>query len=233
VADGLVNALLPAAIVAEIQRLMGENPLSRVLSYLRAFKTADKVSLNQLDPGIRDELDRLLRDGRFTIDQITSKLRELGAEVSRSAVGRLKKTYEERLSRYREAQEVAGVWLAKLGEDSKGDVGLLVAEMLKLLAFQSVSEMTEGEAEVAGPKDIAYLAKALKDLQASKALAASTELAVREKMAKLLEAEKRAQADAAVAAAKARGMNEDDAAFVRARILGIQMPTKAEQGDDA
>lgn len=227
-----MSALLPAAVVAEVQRLLRDNPLSRILSYLRAFKAAEKVTLNQLDPAIRDELDRLLRDGRFTIDQITAHLRELGAEVSRSAVGRLKKTYEERLSRYREAQEVAGVWVAKLGQDSKGDVGLLVAEMLKLLAFQSVSEMAEGAADVAGPKDMAFLAKAIKDLQTTKALAASTELAVREKMAKLLEAEKRAQADAAVAAAKARGMNEDDAAFVRARILGIQMPAKAEQGEN-
>ena len=50
-----------------------------------------KSTIIRLPPEIRAEVDRLIREGAATTDEIVAALRELGAETSRSAVGRYAK----------------------------------------------------------------------------------------------------------------------------------------------
>jgi len=200
----------PGELLRELRRILMEGaPIAQILSHLRAFAgPSRKATIGTLPPEIRAELDRLFRDGRHTIDQIVTHLRGLGADVSRSAVGRARKTYEERLSRYREAQEVAGVWVTKMGEDPKGDVGQLCAEMLKTVAFQTLSDMVDGPAEAddggtppsATPADIMLLAKAIKDLEGAKKTSVDTALKVRKELAAQIDRKLRTiEADAATA----------------------------------
>lgn len=128
-------------------------------------------SIDRLPRQLRDLCLRLIRDGA-TIHQITDKLNELDADVSKSAVGRYVKSAREQMHRYREAQEVAGAWVAQLGENPQGDVGALLAEMLKTVAFQTLGSMGDAQADEDGkgapkPMDIMLLAKAIRDLEAT------------------------------------------------------------------
>jgi response regulator RpfG family c-di-GMP phosphodiesterase len=128
-------------------------------------------SIARLPKELSDLCHRLIREGK-TIHEITDKLNELDAEVSKSAVGRYVKSAREQMQRYREAQEVAGQWVAQLGENPGGDVGALLAEMLKTVAFQALGSMGEAQAGEDGkgapkPMDIMLLAKAIRDLEAT------------------------------------------------------------------
>ncbi|HXS19479.1 MAG TPA: phage protein Gp27 family protein, partial [Polyangiaceae bacterium] len=54
--------------------------------------------LRGVAPEIKREIDRLLSDEKMTITQITDRLRGLGANVSRSAVGRYAQVHERMAS---------------------------------------------------------------------------------------------------------------------------------------
>lgn len=131
---------------------------------------ARRSSVERLPGELRDVCLRLIRDGR-TIHEITDKLNELGGEVSKSAIGRYVKSAREQMARYREAQEVAGQWVNQLNEQPHGDVGALLAEMLKVVAFQTLSGIGEAQAgeqaKPTKPMDIMLLAKAIRDLEAT------------------------------------------------------------------
>ena len=174
---------------------------------------ARRSAIGKLPNKVRDKVHRLIRDG-VTIDAIVENLDGLGAEVSRSAVGRYKQKYEERLKHYREALEVAAVWVRKLGEEPQGDVGLLLAEMLKTVAFQTLANMTDDEAEKADPKAIMMLAKSIKDLEGAAKISAERELKVRKAVA--AEA-----ANKAAEVGKKAGLTAETIETFRRQILGI------------
>jgi len=128
-----------------------------------------KSTIAKLDPRIREEADRAVREGRATIDEIVGIIKGMGGEVSRSAVGRFVKGAREQMEKYRQAQEVAKVWVAKLGEEPQGDVGRLLIEMLRTVSFQTLSQLGDGE-EAPDAMELMLLAKAMDHMaKASKA----------------------------------------------------------------
>ncbi len=177
-----------------------------------------RSKISYLDKGLRDQVDALVRQGR-TIEDIVGHLKEWGAEVSRSSVGRYKKKYEDSLARYREAQEVAAVWVAKLGEDPNGDVGRLIAEMLKTVAFQTLAEMGDTEA-AAKPQDIMRLAKAIKDLEGAGKLSLERELKIRKEMQGKM-------AKQAETVAQEMGLTAERAAELRKKLAGVKVKPDA------
>lgn len=171
--------------------------------------------IEQLDPRIREQVDRLVRAGR-TIDEITEHLARLAGEEapSRSAVGRYVRSAREQMRRYREAQEVAKVWVGRLEEDPEGDVGRLLSEMLRTVAFQTIGVMSERDGAEIGPDEIMLLARAIKDLAAADKVAAERELRIRKEVAKQA-------ADTAAKVARSEGLSDDTIQIIRQRILGI------------
>jgi hypothetical protein len=128
-----------------------------------------RSSIEQLPGELADLCHRLIREGR-TIEDITDALNALSADVSRSAVGRYVKSARDQMRQYQDAQAVAGQWVAQLGENPTGDVGALLAEMLKTVAFQSLATMApqeDGKGKPTKPMDIMLLAKAIRDLEAT------------------------------------------------------------------
>jgi hypothetical protein len=125
-----------------------------------------KSKVTQLDPRVRAAVDDAVRDGRATIDEIVLLVKQLGGAASRSSVGRYVKNATAQLKKFREAQEIAKVWIGKLNADPEGDVGRLLAEMLKTVAFQQIADMGEGEAETTS-MDLMLVAKALDHLSRS------------------------------------------------------------------
>jgi hypothetical protein len=171
---------------------------------------ARKSSIQELDPRIREAVDLAIREGRATIDDIVALITQLGGEVSRSAVGRYKQRAENQMQKYREAQEVAKVWIGKLQADPEGDIGRLLAEMLRTVAFQSIGDM-----DAASPMDMMLLAKALKDMAGADKLTTERILKVRQDAA-------REAAEKVSVIGKAKGLSADTVAELRREILGVK-----------
>ena len=171
-----------------------------------------RSSIRRLPTEIREQVDRLVRDGH-TIDEITSHLEQLGADVSRSAVGRYKKSMEEQLARFRQAQEVAGVWVKDLGSEPEGRVGRLLAQMLQTVAFQVMADMGDEDAATK-PMDIALLARAIKDLEGAARQSMEREIKIRERTQK-------EAAEAVEEVAASAGLSAATVAQFRSAILGV------------
>lgn len=177
---------------------------------------ARKSSITFLAPPIKAEVDRLIREGRFTIDDIVAHLRGLGVsrdEISRSAVGRYKQRAEKQMERWKEAQEIAATWAAKWEEDPNGDVAQLLAQMFRSIAYQTMGSMADSD-EPVKPGDLMFLAKALKDVAHSDKLRADLELVIRKQIAK--------EAAAVVKeGARKAGLSDEAIAEIEARVLRL------------
>ena len=62
-----------------------------------------RSAIKRLDPRIREAVDKLVRDGRATIDDIVDRLEGMLGEhaPSRSSVGRYVKSTREKMARFR------------------------------------------------------------------------------------------------------------------------------------
>lgn len=124
-----------------------------------------RSTLTQLDEPIQAEVARLVRAG-WTIDDIKAQLAQLGADVSRSAVGRHVKNAREVMKRYTDAQEISKGWAEQVRDEPNGDVARLLWQMLSGLAFKTVDDMGVSTNPVK-PMDLMLLSKMIKDLNAS------------------------------------------------------------------
>ncbi|MBF0164842.1 MAG: DUF3486 family protein [Magnetococcales bacterium] len=142
---------------------------------------ARQSSVTRLPASIRDEIGRMIREGGHTLDEILTHLRTLGSTgVSRSALGRYRKTLDERMAVAREAREIAAVWVEKLGAEPQGDVGRLLVEMLRTVAFQTVGVMgDEGEVK---PSEVGVMARALRDLATADKSAVEREIVIKKRL---------------------------------------------------
>ncbi|GKS96997.1 phage protein Gp27 family protein [Acidovorax sp. SUPP2825] len=175
-------------------------------------------TVGKLPKALVEACNGLIRDGR-TIDEILAALQQLGAEVSRSAVGRYVKGARESMEKYREAQEIAKVWVDKLEAEPSGDVARLLPEMLRTVAFQTLTQMGESE-KAAGAMDVMLLAKALKDIAGTSKTNLDTELQLR-KLRSEIQAKANAAASAVEQMTRQAGMSDELVSTIRARILGV------------
>jgi len=172
----------------------------------------NKSTITKLDLRIKTEVDRAVREGRASIDDIVALIRDMGGDASRSAVGRYVKNQSEQLKKYREAQEVAKVWVDKLGKEPDGDVGRLIIEMLRVVSFQTLSNMDE-----AGPEDLMFLGNAIKSIAQADKLVVDKEVNIR----KLIADQAQAVAADVVKTARKAGVSAETIEIFRSQILGI------------
>lgn len=135
-----------------------------------------RSTIARLPQELLDLFHRLMREGK-TIIEITDKLNELDANVSKSAVGRQVKSAREQMQRYRDAQQIAGQWVEQLGENSKGDVATLCQQMLTGIAFTTLDQVAQQQLQEDAPDgkpakplkamDLMLLAKALESIESS------------------------------------------------------------------
>ena len=123
---------------------------------------ARRSSIHRLDPKIVAEINSLLERGR-TLDEILSALRNIGvSEVSRSALGRYKQSYDEIIASVRESRQVAEVLVKEFGTDTEPKAMRANIEMLQALVSRLGREITRGE--TLDVKQIAILSGALESL---------------------------------------------------------------------
>ena len=106
-------------------------------------------SIRRLDPRIVSEINGLFERGR-TLNEILAKLRELGvSDVSRSALGRYKQSYDE-------------VIVKEFGKDSDPKAMRANIEMMQALISRLTREITKNEK--LDVKQVAILSGALESL---------------------------------------------------------------------
>lgn len=175
-------------------------------------KPSRPSQITRLDPAIKQAVDTAVREGRATIDEIVLLVDQLGGEASRSSVGRYVKNARERMEDYRQATQVAAVWVDKLGKEPEGDVGRMLLEMLRVVAFKTI-----GDIETASPEDLMFLGKALKDFAGADKLAVDKAFAIR----KLIAVEAAKVAADVTKTVKKAGLTDETVELIRAKILGI------------
>lgn len=171
-------------------------------------------SIDALPDELRAAIQRAIAERRLTVDGLVELVNEAGHSVSRSAMGRYRKTAAQRLATLRETQEIAGEWMAQVKAQPDGDVGQLLAEMLKLLAYQTQMDMQLDEKAI-DPLQLTRLSQMIRNL----ATADVTRTKLREEANKAARAE---AADISTAVAREAGLSEDRVAQIRRDVLGIR-----------
>jgi hypothetical protein len=113
---------------------------------------------------------------------------------------------------------MAAVWMDKIGKEPDGDVGRMLLEMLRMLAFKSL-----GELDSASPEDLMFLSNAIKGFAQTDKLVVDKTINLRKLMA--IEAAKVASSVAKTV--KKAGLSDDTVNLIRAEILGIPEVKKA------
>jgi hypothetical protein len=180
-----------------------------------------KSTLLSLDSQILDACHEALRAGK-TVSQITACLNSLGAEVSRSAVGRYLEKTREQIGEYRLAIDVSALMTPRFGEQVKGDIAVMVRELGKISALKLVTQLNAAlDTEVtdenldANSATLQRLTRAIANLSRTE----SINLDVREQIED--QARKRALNEAAEAmksGAKRAGVSEENWKLIEAEL---------------
>lgn len=131
---------------------------------------AQRSSIERLPDDIREKLQELLRDPRVTQLEATRRINAILEEeghpdrISKSAVNRYARKMEEVGAKLRQSREIAKMWIGKLGAAPQGEVGKLLNEMVRTLAFEMTLNLSEGTIE-AEPKMLKDLAIAIERLE--------------------------------------------------------------------
>ncbi|RYM49143.1 DUF3486 family protein [Serratia proteamaculans] len=180
---------------------------------------SSKIDL--LPEGIRDALHGMLRDKRHTQEQIREAINELidqhelpdDMQLSRTGLNRYASRMEAIGSKIRASREMAEIWAAKLGSAPTSDVGKLLMEFVKTLAFETSMSLAEEEGHVA-PKALGQLALVAQRIEAAQMVSHKREKEIRQAFAE-------EAAEAAEKITKQAGLTAETAADIRREILGI------------
>jgi len=129
-----------------------------------------RSTIERLPDDIRRKLQELLRDPRVTQLEATRRINRILEEegrperISKSAVNRYAVRMEEVGAKLRQSREIASMWIGRLGAAPQGEVGKLLNEMIRTLAFELTLDMSEGSIN-AEPKMLKDLAIAIERLE--------------------------------------------------------------------
>ncbi|WP_368181412.1 DUF3486 family protein [Aeromonas sp. R7-5] len=183
-----------------------------------------KSKIQQLPADIRSQLAAMLRSGDMSQKAILAEVNQLILEaglppeeqISRTGLNRYSKQVEAAGSRIAKAREMAEVLTSKLGDAPTSQIGNLMAENMKTMAWETsmaLMEATEG-GEMIDIKQFNQLALAYQRISQSSILNQKLEKEIRAAFA----------AEAATAAEKIvtqAGVSAETAADIRNKILGI------------
>ncbi|MBE4070182.1 DUF3486 family protein [Vibrio parahaemolyticus] len=184
-----------------------------------------KSKIELLPEDIRAQLNVLIRSGDMTQkdirDAVNQMIEEAGlpddAKLSRTGFNRYAKRMEDMGQRLRQSREVAEVWITKLGEAPTSDVGKLLQEFVRTMAFETSMRLMEDadeKQEVIPPKALNQLALVVQRIEQ----AAMTSHKVEKEIRKAFAEEAAEQAEQIVREA---GITDETAQSVKNKILGI------------
>ncbi|WP_275100135.1 DUF3486 family protein [Sedimenticola hydrogenitrophicus] len=181
-------------------------------------------TIDLLPTEVRDALHAWLRDPAITqteaTDRLNALLGELGAEqqVSRHAVNRYDLKMREVGERLRQSRQVAEAWVGKLGAAPQGQLGHLINETLRTLAFELTMKLAEGELTEESMPAIIDQLKHL-SLSVVRLERASSENVKREE--DIRKQERARAAEAMASTAKQSGVSAETIERIRRDVLGM------------
>lgn len=173
-------------------------------------------SIDRLDPQIKDLIGKLRIDHGWTIDEILQRLKDLDANVSRSALGRHVKSLEEIGAQLRHSREIAQALIAQVGDASEDRVADLNIELMHSMILRLVTATNDESDEqpiILGPEETMFMARSLQALAGARKT--NTDMVLKARDAATKEAAKKA-----VDAAKSKGLSGDTVEFIRKAVLG-------------
>ncbi|EGQ7740580.1 DUF3486 family protein [Vibrio parahaemolyticus] len=184
-----------------------------------------KSKIELLPEDIRAQLNVLIRSGDMTQkdirDAVNQMIEEAGlpddAKLSRTGFNRYAKRMEDMGQRLRQSREVAEVWITKLGEAPTSDVGKLLQEFVRTMAFETSMRLMEDadeKQEVIPPKALNQLALVVQRIEQ----AAMTSHKVEKEIRKAFAEEAAEKAEQIVREA---GITDETVQSVKNKILGI------------
>jgi DNA-binding transcriptional regulator WhiA len=184
---------------------------------------ARSSSISKLPEDILEQLQELLRDPRINQLEATKKINKiLKAEgegpISKSAVNRYSVKMEKVGEKLRQSREISKMWIAKLGAQPQGQMGQLINEMLRTLAFDLSLLMQSQEVD---SEDLPGVIKMVKELSIAmhRLEQAASENTKREKEIRKQMAEEAAETAGEVA--RSSGMSKKGVQEIKNKILGI------------
>jgi hypothetical protein len=181
-------------------------------------------TIDRLPADILAQLHELLRDPRVSQLDATAKINAVleadGHEdrVSKSAVNRYSMRMEEVGARLRQSRQVAEMWVGKLGSAPQGQVGKLLNEIIRTLAFETAMDAAESGNPVS-PKMLKDLAIAVQRLESAANMNDEREAKIREAARKAALEEAAGKVEEAAKASK--GMTRESIDTIKREILGI------------
>lgn len=190
------------------------------------LSSSRKSKVNLLPQEIRDQLHVLIRSGDMhqtdIREAINQMIEEAGlpedAKLSRTGLNRYAQKFEGVGERIRQSREVAEVWISKLGQAPTSDVGKLLQEFVRTMAFETsmklMDEAAEEGAEPISPKALGQLALVVQRIEAASMSSLKVEKEIRSAFA--VEA-----ANTAEKVAKTAGLTKEGVELLKREILGI------------
>lgn len=181
-------------------------------------------SIKRLPPEVRDIIGKLREQGR-TLDEILEALRPLDVTISRSALGRHTKRMDAIAAKLEESQVIADALVRRMGETPESKTTRLNMQMMQTAMYRILGQALGGDEDGQGAgnfttKETMELARALDHLTRAAKNDADLIARVREEARK--EACEKA-AEAAAVAGRQQGLDENQVAFIRAEILGVEV----------
>lgn len=165
--------------------------------------------IDSLPEEIRAELDaRIAANGFGGYEELSLWLKEQGFEISRSTIGKYGKEFKEKAESIRVATEQAKA-IAEVFGDEAGDLVEVVSNLAYNEAFQILLNKDYSDQDMSLPK----LMGAIANLSRSSVGLKRFRQEVREKL--------ETTAEKISESAKAEGMSEEKAAWIRQQILGV------------
>ncbi|PNP31905.1 hypothetical protein AL534_014695 [Vibrio cholerae] len=184
-----------------------------------------KSKVELLPEDIRNTLNVFIRSGNMTQKDILEAVNQMiddaglgdDAKLSRTGFNRYAKRMEDMGQRLRQSREVAEVWVSKLGEAPTSDVGKLLQEFVRTMAFDTsmkMMEQSDGEdGEVISPKALGQLALVVQRIETAAMTSMKREKEIRAAFA--AEA-----AEAAEKIVKQAGISADTATISKTKSWG-------------
>lgn len=179
---------------------------------------ASKVDL--LPPNIKTQLAMMLRDKQYPQSQILEEINDLirdcglpdEMQLSKTGLNRYASKMEKFGAKIRQSREIAEVWTKQLGETPQTDVGKLLMEAVKTMAFELT--LHADEKGISDPKFLNQLALISQRIEQAQSTSFERERKIRKEVAQQA-------AETAEKVVAQAGLSKDTVDRLKAEILGI------------
>lgn len=177
-------------------------------------------SVNLLPPDILVRVQECLRDPRVsqleTVDIANALLEAAGLDqrITKSSLNRYKKAADKVGQKILQSREIAQMWIADLGAAPQGDVGKILNEYVRTMAFDTSLQLAEGD-EPVPPKMLKDLALAIERLERAATVNVKRDEEIRRQ-------ERERAAEKVENIAKKGGMTKETRDQIRRELLGMR-----------